>query len=100
MEFMIHYFWLVHLTILGLAMWTAFKAIITHKFKHKAWNIVALIFGVILIFTPIKLKPTTDAVNLQQNTRIEQQKVLQPKVIDTSFDKATQVPHIQAEDLK
>lgn len=100
MEFMIQWWWLVHLAILALALYTAYKAIVTHKFKSKLWNALAVITLILMVVAPVKLVPTTDTVNTIQSTAIEEAKILPPLVSDNSFKKSTNVQSITKEDLK
>ena len=101
MEFMIGWFWAINLILTGGFIYIVYLTAYVWKFKSKALNVIAIILGILLIVSPLKLKPTTDSMNTVQTHQIAATKVLPPLVKDDSFKQASEsVDGITEEDLK
>ena len=98
MELTFQYFWLFRVFMLVLGIFLGYR-IYKSKFKSKLWWTFVLIFIVLYLVSPIKLKP--DSVLSSQNYLIESSKVLPEKVEDKRFStKSEGMKGIQHEDLK
>lgn len=97
MELVFHWFWLVKIVFLVIGLTLAWKY---YKTRKNVYGILLLVYVVIMIINPIKLKPNTTLINTMTNTKIEQSKVLPDKIEDKSFDIKKQVQGIVKEDLE
>lgn len=97
----IHYFWLLKYLLILVFAWTLYTAVVVHKFKHKVWNVVAGIFLVLSIVSPVKLQVDVQSVHKAQDKAQAVLKIVPLKVEDKSFDASVKdVKGISKEDLK
>ena len=99
MDFFIQYFPLLKGVILAslalLIIWLFMKK----KLMIALITMVSL--GLFLLYKPVKLKINTDEVNQEHNLKIEQTKVIPPKVEDHSFEEGNRaIKHITKEELE
>ena len=100
MEFTFAWFWIVKLGLATIVVWVAYKAVYTHKFQSKGWNIFAGILLLLSFVSPVKLNPTTDRSHTMQSAAIEQAKVLPPMAKDNSFKQSNTLTGVTKEDMK
>lgn len=100
MELMLAWFWLIKLFLTASFIYLIYLAAVVKKFKSKVLNVLTIVVGILLIVSPIKMKPTTDLINTMQTQQIQAAKVLPLLIKDDSFAKSTKIDGITAEDLK
>ena len=101
MELTLSYFWAIKLTLLGITLFAAYKALYLHNFESKLWNVI---FGALLLFAffnPIRMENQTRNVQVMQSKSIESSKVLPPKIQNDSFkNKVNSIKSITKEELE
>ena len=99
---MMSYFWILKVIatiIIVYVLYDIFRGNVTSKLK--AIMYMAIIVGIMIIVSSVRLVPNTAVVNAKIDKVIESQKVLPEKVIDKSFEEATkQLKGISKEELK
>lgn len=99
MELILHWYWILKLTLTAIFIFLLYKAIYQYDFNNRTYNILALIFFILMLVNPIKLKP--DSASIRQNKQIEATKQLPAKVEDNSFKQNTNaIKGISKEELK
>ena len=100
MELILAWYWLVKLTLVGIILYTAYKAFIVYKFEKIGWNIVFVVFLVLGVISPVKIDGTnTTQYHQNQVLSISANKTLAPKVESKDFRKIS-TNGITNEDLK
>ena len=101
MEFTFHYFWLIKLLIAAISLFASYKAIMTHGFKSKFWNITAAIILILAVISPVKIDSTqTKQVNQMMTKQIADRHLdIPPLKTDNSFKENAPIG-ITQEDLK
>ena len=100
MEFVVAWFWLVKLGLSLITLGVLYVTLWKHEGKNAIWNFFALAMIIIMVISPVKIKPKTDKVNLRQTILIEQTKVLPEKKTDNRFNDSTNIVGITKTDLK
>lgn len=85
---MIQYFWLIKVACVLILAYAVAKAVVVHNLKSGVWNVVASIFVVLAMVTPVKISVNTPMMHKQQEVPISNTKVLIEKVEDKSFEDA------------
>ena len=100
MELVIHWFWLVKLATLLIALFVGYKAFITHRNNSVKWNIAALVTAILMVVSPVKMAPTIQPVIRTMDMQIDNRHTALPAmVVDNSFNEAN-LSGILAKDLK
>lgn len=99
MELTLHYFWVYKAVFLLSILFTIYK-IYKSEFTSKSWGLTLVVLTILASISPIKLKPTTDSVNILQNMSIENSKRLPEFKQDNSFKSATHIEGIKPSDLQ
>ena len=99
---MMSYFWILKVIatiIIVYVLYDISRDNVTSKLKAIIY--MAIIVGIMIIVSSVRLVPNTAAMNSKIDKVIEAQKVLPEKVIDKSFEEATkQLKGISKEELK
>ena len=100
MELTLALYWLVKLTLVGIMVYTAYKAFVVYKFEKIGWNIAFVVLLILGVISPVKIDGTnTTQYHQNQALSVAASKTLAPKVESQDFRKIP-TNGITKEDLK
>ena len=99
MDFMFSYFWVINISVTVLFVYLAYKAIKTKKLVS-IYSLLLIPLVLFMFYSPVKMDLNTKTQTTYANTKVEQNKVLPPKVSDDSFEKRTYIEGITKSDME
>ena len=99
MELFIQYFIFIKILFYLLLIWVGYKAFKSNSFKS-SWAIAFYTLLVFFVINPVKMDVNTAQQTTYTNTKIEQSKILPPKITDNTFkENVNSVEGITEKDL-